>query len=681
MEVVARALLGEPNAKLSNQTSLRYRTRGSLQIDLSKGTYSDHEADEGGGVLALIKRERGLEGKDAITFLRTLGCDVGDDSREIVAKYDYIDETGALLFQVVRFDRKDFRQRRPDAGGRGWIWSVKGVRQVPYRLPELSEALAQDRRIVIVEGEKDVDRLMAWGVPATCNAGGAGKWREELGAFFAGADVVILPDNDPQAKNHDGSLRFYPDGRPVFPGQDHARDVAAKLAKVARSVRVLELPNLPPKGDVSDWIAAGGTVEQLNRLIETRAFAWENYSPPKAPTPAVAPAAGAQVTPKESPPPTLDVFDAGDDTGPIAPRRWLLGNQFCRKFLSSIVAPGSTGKSALRYLQAIALATNLPLTGHHVFQRCRVLLVSLEDDVEEIRRRIAAVCIHHHIDRGELKGRMFYAAPKGLKLAEMRNGSRQIGHLETLLRQYIKRDQPDIVILDPFVKLHALEENDNGAMDFVCDLLTKLAIEYDIAVDVPHHTKKGTLTAGDADNGRGASGIRDAARLVYTLTSMSEDEAKRFGIPEADRRAYVRLDNAKVNIARNSQEATWLKLVSVRLENGTTEYPNGDEVQTVVPWDPPDTWADLSAVVLNAVLTEIDAGLPRGQRYSNAPKATDRAAWTVVQRHCSNKTEPQCREIIRTWVKNGVLHAEKYHDPVRREEINGLRLDPTKRPG
>ena len=100
-----------------------------------------------------------------------------------------------------------------------------------------------------------------------------------------------------------------------------------------------------------------------------------------------------------------------------------------------------------------------------------------------------------------------------------------------------------------FVKRHALEENDNGAMDFVCDLLATLAIEYDVAIDAPHHAKKGQLTPGDANSGRGASATRDAGRLIYTLTTMSEDEAKAFGISPEERTRYIRLDKGKVNLA------------------------------------------------------------------------------------------------------------------------------------
>jgi len=312
-------------------------------------------------------------------------------------------------------------------------------------------------------------------------------------------------------------------------------------------------------------------------------------------TPTSAPAASDSV-------PSLDEWDVGDDND----------LQFRRRFLSGLLAPGSTGKSALRLVQYILLATNRPLTGQRVFKRSRVLVVSLEHDKDELRRRIAAVCIEHKVTRGELKGWLFCAAPKGFKLAEVRKGSRQIGMLEKMLGKAIERRKADLIGLDLFIKLHALEENDNGAMDFVCDLLVQLAIEYDIAVDAPHHTKKGQVTAGDADAGRGASAARDAGRLIYTLTRMTEEEAKAFGIKAEERNLYVRLDSGKVNIAPPSSEATWFKLVGVKLDKGAGDYPNGDEVQTVVPWDPPKTWANLSNAQLNAALTDIDKGLARG---------------------------------------------------------------------
>ena len=122
-------------------------------------------------------------------------------------------------------------------------------------MPELIEAIASGHFIVVAEGEAKVDLLRSWNVPATCNAGGAGKWKPEHSKFLLGADVVILPDNDAA-------------------GRAHADVVGASLQGIAASVRVLELPGLRPKQDIKDWAAKGGTVEQLHDLIAQEAKPW-----------------------------------------------------------------------------------------------------------------------------------------------------------------------------------------------------------------------------------------------------------------------------------------------------------------------------------------------------------------------------------------------------------------------
>jgi hypothetical protein len=121
-------------------------------------------------------------------------------------------------------------------------------------LPELIEAIANGYVIAIVEGEKDADTLRKIGINATTCAGGAGKWRDEYGTYFGGASVVIIPDNDDV-------------------GRDHARQVTEALIGIADRVRVLDIAKewsqCPLKGDISDWLAAGGTREQLDQLINT----------------------------------------------------------------------------------------------------------------------------------------------------------------------------------------------------------------------------------------------------------------------------------------------------------------------------------------------------------------------------------------------------------------------------
>jgi hypothetical protein len=383
MEKVACALLGNPTKRTAKE--LRYRTRGSLEIDLAKGTFSDHETGEGGGVLDLIKREKKCDNKSAIAYMRAIGCEVGGRNikqRKIVASYDYVDEHGNHLFQVVRFEPKDFRQRLRDTTAKdGWSWSVKGVRQVPYRLPELQEALAHDRPVFIVEGEKDAENLAKWNVPATCNAGGAGKWRDELNEYFRRADVVILPDNDPQTKNPDGSLLCHPDGRPVFPGQDHAKTIAANLAGVARSVRVLELPGLPLKGDVSDWIAAGGTVEEFWRRVEAEAKPASEYRGPPG---------------KESQkPPRFKVtpFSAIK----LDPTRinYLVKRLFPRTGLVVIWGPPKCGKSFWALDLAMHVALGWPYRGRRTRQGA-VVYLALEG-AEGFKARTEAIRNHYRV--------------------------------------------------------------------------------------------------------------------------------------------------------------------------------------------------------------------------------------------------------------------------------------------
>jgi hypothetical protein len=174
----------------------------------------------------------------------------GNGRREIAA-YDYRDEGGNLLYQSVRFEPKDFRQRRPDGQG-GWDWKLNGTPRVLYRLPEL---LAADfsRTVLIVEGEKDVDRLSRLKLIATTNSGGAGKWRDAYNEPLRGRKIVILPDKD-------------------IPGRKHAQQVAESLRNVAESVRIVELPGLPDKGDVSDWLDAGGTIQELRKLVNAAAL-------------------------------------------------------------------------------------------------------------------------------------------------------------------------------------------------------------------------------------------------------------------------------------------------------------------------------------------------------------------------------------------------------------------------
>lgn len=391
---------------------------------------------------------------------------------------------------------------------------------------------------------------------------------------------------------------------------------------------------------------------------------------------------GGEQQAEPAPPPPIELHD-GDDDEPIAPRPWLLGTTFCKEFVSAIVAAGATGKTAVRLTQLMALATGRPLTGEFVHRRVRVLWVSLEDNEDEMRRRVRACRLHHKIDAADIRGWFFRItlARNGAKVVVRgEDGTMMAGPLADTLKAIVVERGIELVSFDPFVKAHTADENDNKAVDEVMQVLVRLADELSIAIDTTHHVRKGTAEAGDSDLGRGASAMRDALRLGKTLTVMSKEEATGFDIKDTDRRRYIRYDDSKPNLAP-AEEAIWFHLVGVHLGNGTKDYPNGDNVQTVERWDPPDTWAGLTSHLSNLILDDIEAGLPDGERYSNhASTRAPRQAWRVVQKHIE-KTDRQARQIVKKWIDSGVLKVEPYPSKLTRSEAQGLRVNNAMRPG
>lgn len=253
-----------------------------------------HEADGSGHspsltlaaghkVAVVVKCQAGCSQSELLKALEIAPEPRQNRARRVVATYSYQGPTGSEIRQKVRYEPKDFRIRHKDATGQ-WVYKAGAGPAVLYRLPELIRAIAAGEPVFIVEGEKDVDRLAALGLIATCNIEGAAKpeqrpkWKTEYTAQLTGAArVVLLPDNDD-------------------PGRAHMRHVAQQLHGKVGAACWLELPSLPEKGDVSDWLDAGGTVEELRSLAETAAPLPDRASEPceKAP-PAIKKSFGSAV--------------------------------------------------------------------------------------------------------------------------------------------------------------------------------------------------------------------------------------------------------------------------------------------------------------------------------------------------------------------------------------------------
>ncbi len=243
----------------------------------------------------------------------------------IAATYDYRDADGRLLFQTVRLDPKGFFQRRPDGYG-GWINNLKGVSPALYRLPEILAAVQKRERIYIVEGEKDAARLAQLDLAATCNHGGAGKWQALHSAYLKGAaEIIIIPDNDEA-------------------GERHAQMVASSLRDAGlHRIRILSLPGVPPKGDVSDWLDAGGTVQELEVLADNVPL-WK-----------------LDATASPLSPPVKWKLLSAQQVLDLSPIQWLIENEIPEGGLTVLYGDSGSGKSflALDYALRIAQESNV----------------------------------------------------------------------------------------------------------------------------------------------------------------------------------------------------------------------------------------------------------------------------------------------------------------------------------
>ena len=397
---------------------------------------------------------------------------------QIVASYDYRDESRTLLYQSVRYEPKAFKQRRPASGG-DWTWSLNGTRRVPYRLPELLDA-DPERWVLLVEGEKDVDALIARGIVATTNAGGAGKWSDELSVYLGERRVAILPDND-AAGRKDAELK------------------ARSLAGIAAEVRVVTLPGLPEKGDVSDWLAAGGTVPDLQRLVRD-APAWT----PRPETPSAA-SAGAG--------PQLVIRSIGCyETEAIV---WLWPNWLARGELHLYVGVEGDGKgySLSDIIARLSRGGQLP-DGTYA-PMCRVLMLTAEDSIERtVRPRLERhgahldnILILEAVADGD--NRKMFSIAKHLPM----------------LRAAVIEHRIDALVIDPLSStLQHSDRNSEGEVRDLIGPLQMLGRETDVAViGVGHLNRPNGTTRRPVQRILGSTGFGAVARVVWMVVPAGDE--------------------------------------------------------------------------------------------------------------------------------------------------------------
>lgn len=388
-----------------------------------------------------------------------------DDSRQwpIVATYDYTDADGTILFQAVRKEpdhqngtrRKAFLQRRPNGKG-GWLIG-SGDQPAPlYRLPELLEALAAERAILLVEGEKDADRAWTMGFPATTNPRGAQAWRPDMARTLAGGHVIVLPDNDE-------------------PGRLWAQAVGQSCHEAGCRVEMLALPGLPPKGDLSDWLDDGErSYKDLAHQV-TKARPWA----PGNPIPTAEPS-------------RFTVLSVADLAALPIPA-WLVNGVLIENTLAMLFGAPGAGKSFVSLDLALRIATGSAWFGRET-ERGAVLYLAGEGVTGFAQRVGAWVRAWQPADTA---GFGFVAeAPDLTKPADVDHVLRALDRLH---------DTPRLVVVDTLSRaMVGANENAQDAMSSAVEHAERIRRLSGAAVLLLHHPRK------DSDVARG-SGVLAAA--------------------------------------------------------------------------------------------------------------------------------------------------------------------------
>lgn len=285
----------------------------------------------------------------------------------------------------------------------------------------------------------------------------------------------------------------------------------------------------------------------------------------------------SDLTPK---PKTIPTFSGADlDLSKIPPRAWIIHRRLLCGFVTATIAPGGTGKSAYSMIEAVVVATGRPLLGEVPKKQGPVVIYNIEDPLDELQRRLCAIALHFEIPFEELKDvHLVSGLDHPISIASTKDGVTGATKDYERIVRLAKDTKALLLILDPFIQIHSVDENSNNAIGFIGRLFSQLATRLNCAVNIVHHTRKlptGT-GAGEMDNARGASALVSAARIATTLTTMSESDAEHLQVPVAEKGWFVRSDNAKGNMQPPASSAEWFRKMSVHL-------PNGDDVGVLVP--------------------------------------------------------------------------------------------------
>jgi hypothetical protein len=354
-------------------------------------------------------------------------------------------------------------------------------------------------------------------------------------------------------------------------------------------------------------------------------------------------------------------------------REFAYGSHFIRKYVSVTVSPGGLGKTSASIAEGLAMVSGRALLGIKPPKRLRTWIFNAEDPRDEMERRIMAACIHYKLKPADLEGHLFLDSGREQELVvaieDKRAGVRIQQPIVEAVVEQIERYGIDVMIVDPFVSTHGVNENDNGAIDKVAKLWAQIADYTNCSIDIVHHLRKVADREATVEDARGAVSLIGAARSVRVLNRMSEEQAGEAGINKEDRFGYFYTTYGKSNLTPLSHKAEWRHLVSTPLGNGTGLAQPQDFAPVVTEWHWPsaeDVAGDLTEDQRASILAAVSAS-----DYKKSPKAKNwvgsAVAYAVGLDLDDNVQRRRASSLVTALMREGALVEREERDPARRE--------------
>jgi RecA-family ATPase len=621
--LAAQGYIGEENRKLSRRDELRFGTNGSLAVIIAgskRGTWYDHELKDGGNSWKLVQEKaRVSDVREWLVregFIREPDTKRRREAREhwgndkedlgpIRATYDYVDEQGKLLFQVVRYDGHKFLQRRPDASAKGgWIWK-RGGRVVLYRLPELI-AHKQSRnghppRIYLCEGEKDVDRVCRdWGVVATTNPGGAGNWDRDFDQHFAGCEVIILEDNDDA-------------------GRERSAKLGPQLARVEGTiVRVVGFADTPEHSDISDWLDDGLSQSDLDTVIEdTEPYAKTNEK-------------GNGHTNGHTP--TLWKHNQLDEWAgrEIPAREWIMEDWVPRGQTTGLYGVSGVLKTTFLVQLMMAASAGLYFCGRKI-EQVTVYGLFCEDTTEEIVRRAHRIARFYGRTLDQFPN-FHFASLVGVMDSEFLSFDHkgyEFGPAYQLFEYELTEYKPGLAVLDTLPDFFGGEEINRRQTSTFIRMLDALSMTHKCGMLCAAHPSMRGRSSGRFDSGN--TGIEGKMRARLSLHDPGKDTPDEETPEERAHRIALDPSDKRILTRQNSNYAKPGETIELIIKEGAF-YP--------AALDPSQNQrGPMRDLTVNAKLLEILAAIKHEGRYVNDSRTVpDRYLPQVFSKHRLNRT-------------------------------------------